>query len=144
MRACFSPAVKASAEAMGLQWLTTSDHSCDLDETGDGTYGYATLYWEYTIQDQGGISTVYRDNVTLGSAWAALGSEVALLDSPVLDFRSPRGPPPQAGRRRQNKSRIRQRSALLDPDHLQAIQAAARLGLFVRMRPVNTEPQAHV
>ncbi|MFH2053230.1 MAG: hypothetical protein ABIK96_12245 [bacterium] len=78
------PAAVLTAQAMGLHWLTTTDHSCDLDETGDGTYSYATLSWEYTIQDQGGIATVYRDNVALGSAWAALGAEVALLDSPTL------------------------------------------------------------
>lgn len=78
------PAVKLAAEAMGLHWLTATDHSCDLDETGDGNYSYATLHWEYTIQDQGGIATVYRNNVALGSAWAALGDEVALLDSPAF------------------------------------------------------------
>lgn len=78
------PAAVASAKALGLHWLTPTDHSCDLDETGDGSFSYATTHWEYTVQDQSGVNTVYRDNTALGSAWAALGDEVALLDSPDL------------------------------------------------------------
>lgn len=79
------PAVAATAKAMGLHWLTTTDHSCDLDETGDGSYSYATTHWEYTVQDESGAHTTYRDNTAFGSAWGALGADVAALDSP--DFR---------------------------------------------------------
>ncbi len=79
------PAVALTAKAMGLQWMTTTDHSCDIDETGDGSFSYATRYWEYTIQDGSGINTVYRDNTTIGTTWDVLGAEVAMLDSP--DFR---------------------------------------------------------
>ncbi len=76
------PAVVMSAKAMGLHWMTTSDHSCDLDETGDGAFSYATTHWEYTIQDQSGSNTVYRDNTTIGTTWDVLGDEVAMFDSP--------------------------------------------------------------
>ncbi len=76
------PAVVRAGEAMGLHWLTTTDHSCDLDETGDGSYSYATTHWEYTIQDETGISTVYRDNTAIGTTWDVLGDDVAMLDSP--------------------------------------------------------------
>lgn len=79
------PAVALTAKAMGLQWMTTTDHSCDLDETGDGSFSYATRYWEYTIQDESGINTVYRDNTSIGTTWDVLGDEIASLDSP--DFR---------------------------------------------------------
>ena len=78
------PAVAMTAEAMGLHWLTTTDHSCDLDETGDGSFSYATTHWEYTVQDESGSQTVYRDNTAFGSAWNALGDDVAQLDSPNL------------------------------------------------------------
>ncbi len=76
------PAVKQTALAMGLHWLTATDHSCDLDETGDGTYSYATHQWEFTIQDTGGAVTAYRDITAAGGAWAGLGADVAELDSP--------------------------------------------------------------
>ena len=79
------PAVVLTAEAMGLQWLTTTDHSCDLDETGDGSFSFATTHWEYTIQDETGTQTIYRDNTAIGSTWDVLGDEVSLFDSP--DFR---------------------------------------------------------
>ena len=83
------PAVKLTAMAMGLDWLTVSDHSCDLDETGDGTYSYATHHWEYTIQSPSGIETVYRDVFSYGSSWGSIGADVADLDS--QDFRLYRG-----------------------------------------------------
>ncbi len=71
------PAVALAAEAMGLSWLTVTDHSCDLDETGDGSFSYATPQWEYTIQDESGIQTVARDNTAFGSSWNALGDDIA-------------------------------------------------------------------
>jgi len=79
------PAVVATARAVGLHWLTTTDHSCDLDETGDGSFSYATTHWEYTIQDESGAVTTYRDNTAIGTTWDVLGDDVALFDSP--DFR---------------------------------------------------------
>jgi len=78
------PAVAMTAEALGLHWLTATDHSCDLDETGDGSFSYATTHWEYTIQDQYGSSTVYRDVFGFGSMWGSLGDDIAGLDSPSL------------------------------------------------------------
>lgn len=78
------PAVAMTAEAMGLHWLTTTDHSCDLDETGDGSFSYATTHWEYTVQNESGSQTVCRDNTAFGSTWNALGDDVAELDSPSL------------------------------------------------------------
>jgi len=83
------PAVAATGEAMGLSWLTATDHSCDLDETGDGSFSYATTHWEYTIQDETGSTTVYRDNTSFGSSWAALGDDILVHDSP--QFRLYRG-----------------------------------------------------
>ena len=83
------PAVQMTAVSMGLHWLTATDHSCDLDETGDGTYSYATPQWEYTIQSPAGISTVYRNVTADGGTWAGLGVDVAALDGP--DFRLYRG-----------------------------------------------------
>ncbi len=83
------PAVAMTGEAMGLSWLTATDHSCDLDETGDGSFSYATTHWEYTIQDEGGTTTTYRDNTSFGSSWNALGDDIAQVDSP--DFRMYRG-----------------------------------------------------
>ncbi len=79
------PAVALTAKAMGLDWMTTTDHSCDIDETGDGSFSYATTHWEYTIQNESGISTVYRDNSSIGTTWDVLGDEIAALDS--QDFR---------------------------------------------------------
>lgn len=78
------PAVVATTKAMGLHWLTATDHSCDLDETGDGSFSYATTHWEYTIQDESGTTTTYRDNTAIGTTWDVLGDEVTLLDSPDL------------------------------------------------------------
>jgi len=83
------PAVQLTAIAMGLDWLIVTDHSCDLDETGDGTFSYATLHWEYTIQSPSGIETVERDVFSYGSSWGSLGADIADLDSP--DFRLFRG-----------------------------------------------------
>jgi len=83
------PAVQMTGVAMGLHWLTTTDHSCDLDETGDGTWSYATHQWEYTTQTTAGISTVTRDVVADGGTWAGLGADVAALDGP--GFRLTRG-----------------------------------------------------
>ncbi len=83
------PAVAMTGEAMGLSWLTTTDHSCDLDETGDGSFSYATTHWEYTIQNEAGSQTTYRDNTSFGSSWNALGDDVAQVSSP--DFRMYRG-----------------------------------------------------
>ena len=78
------PAVHMTAIAMGLDWLTTTDHSCDLDETGDGTYSYATQQWEYSIQTPAGIATTYRDNTSYSSSWGAMGADVSDLDSPAF------------------------------------------------------------
>jgi hypothetical protein len=78
------PAVTRTARAMGLNWLTATDHSCDLDETGDGSFSYATTHWEYTIQDESGTHTIYRDNTAIGSTWDVLGEEVSLFDLPEL------------------------------------------------------------
>lgn len=69
------PALRRAAAAIGLHWLTLTDHSCDLDETGDGTWSYATLQWEYTVQGPSGTETVARDNVALGGTWAAMGAD---------------------------------------------------------------------
>jgi len=79
------PAVEEAAKAMGLHWLTATDHSCDLDETGDGTYAYATPQWEYTVFDQTGPHTYYRNVAADGGSWQGLGVDVAQLDGP--DFR---------------------------------------------------------
>ncbi len=76
------PAVKQTALAMGLNWLTATDHSCDLDETGDGEYSYATQEWEYTLQDVDGTFTHYRDVASHGSSWNSLGADVDDLDCP--------------------------------------------------------------
>lgn len=78
------PAVRLAAEALGLHWLTVTDHSCDLDETGDGSYSYATHEWEYTIQGSEGTATHYRDVFAHGSSWGGLGADVAELDGPGL------------------------------------------------------------
>jgi hypothetical protein len=75
------PAVVLAGSAMGLDWLTTTDHSCDLDETGDGSYSYATTHWEYTIEDETGTQTFYRNNQAIGSTWDVLGAEIALWSS---------------------------------------------------------------
>jgi len=83
------PAVREAAVAMGLDWLTTTDHSCDLDETGDGSYSYATHEWEYTMQTPSGIQTYYRDVFDYGSSWGGLGADVAELSGP--EFRLYRG-----------------------------------------------------
>ncbi len=78
------PALVRAAGAIGLSWVVLTDHSCDLDETGDGSYSYATARWEYTVQDQAGISTTYRENGPIGSAWDVLGAEVALWSTASL------------------------------------------------------------
>ncbi|MCP4545133.1 MAG: hypothetical protein GY835_01555 [bacterium] len=83
------PAVALAGEALGLHWLTVTDHSCDLDETGDGTWSYATHEWEYTLQTPDGIATHYRNGQEGGSSWSGLGADVTLLDSPA--FRLYRG-----------------------------------------------------
>ena len=76
------PAVKLTAVALGLHWVTVTDHSCDLDETGDGTYSYATHQWEYTLQTPVGSQTFYRDVFAHGSSWGGLGADVSELDGP--------------------------------------------------------------
>jgi len=78
------PALVETAQALGLSWVILTDHSCDLDETGDGSYSYATTHWEYTLQDRYGTTTTYRDNTAIGSAWSVLGAEVGLYGSPSL------------------------------------------------------------
>ncbi|MBU0742326.1 hypothetical protein KJ554_08280 [bacterium] len=78
------PAVRETALAMGLHWLTATDHSCDLDETGDGSYSYATHQWEWTLQDQGGIHTTTRDVVADGGTWPALGVDAAALSDQAI------------------------------------------------------------
>lgn len=76
------PAVKESARAMGLHWLTATDHSSDLDETGDGLYSYATPQWEYTVFDETGAHTYYRNVEADGGSWQGLGVDVNQLDDP--------------------------------------------------------------
>lgn len=83
------PATRRAAAAIGMHWMTITDHSCDLDETGDGTWSYATLQWEYTLQTPAGIVTFTRDNVALGGTWAAIGADVA--DFEGADLRLERG-----------------------------------------------------
>ncbi len=78
------PALVRTAAAIGLSWIVLTDHSCDLDETGDGSYSYATTHWEYTVQDQTGVSTTYRENGPIGSTWDVLGAEVALWSTSSL------------------------------------------------------------
>ncbi|MFH1679009.1 MAG: FlgD immunoglobulin-like domain containing protein [Candidatus Eisenbacteria bacterium] len=78
------PAVRLAAAAVGLDWLTATDHSCDLDETGDGAYSYATHQWEYTIQSASGTTAVVRNNLDHGSSWGALGADAAEADGPGL------------------------------------------------------------
>ena len=75
------PALVRAAGAVGVSWVLLTDHSCDLDETGDGSYSYATTHWEYTVQDQTGSSTTYRDNTTVASTWDVLGDEIGLWSS---------------------------------------------------------------
>ncbi len=78
------PAVQLTAIALGLDWLAATDHSCDLDETGDGSYSYATHQWEYTLQTAAGATTYVRDPFAYGSSWAGLGADISELDSPQL------------------------------------------------------------
>jgi len=78
------PAVREAALAMGLDWLTVTDHSCDLDETGDGSFSYATHWWEYTLQSPSGFQTVTRNVFAEGSSWDGLGSDVALLSGSAM------------------------------------------------------------
>jgi 4-amino-4-deoxy-L-arabinose transferase-like glycosyltransferase len=78
------PAIVETAEALGLSWLILTDHSCDLDETDDGSYSYATTHWEYTLQDRYGTTTTYRDNTAIGDTWDVLGAEVGLYSSSAL------------------------------------------------------------
>jgi hypothetical protein len=78
------PAVRLAAQAVGLHWLTITDHSCDLDETGDGTYSYATHEWEYTHQSASGTATFVRDVFAYGSSWGGLGADIAEFDGPGL------------------------------------------------------------
>ena len=54
------PAVRLAAIALGLHWLAATDHSCDLDETGDGAWSYATPQWEYTLQTPAGAQPCSR------------------------------------------------------------------------------------
>jgi hypothetical protein len=74
------PAVKEAARAMGLHWLTATDHSSDLDETGDGLYSFATPQWEYTLFDETGAHTYYRNVAADGGTWEGLGVDVDQLD----------------------------------------------------------------
>ncbi len=83
------PAVREAGKALGLHWLTVTDHSCDLDEMGDGEYSYGTPAWEYTIQSGAGIQTDYRNNSIYSDMWQASGADVAEFDSP--SFRLYRG-----------------------------------------------------
>ncbi len=78
------PAVALTARALGLHWLTATDHSCDLDETGDGSFSYATQHWEYTLQTPAGSQTIYRDVFGYGSSWASLGADIDEFDGPQL------------------------------------------------------------
>jgi len=83
------PAVKETARAVGLHWLTATDHSSDLDETGDGLYSYATPQWEYTVFDETGAHTYYRDVAADGGTWQGIGVDVSQLDD--SSFRLYRG-----------------------------------------------------
>ncbi len=78
------PAVRGAAAAVGLHWLITTDHSCDLDETGDGAWSYATPAWEYTLQTPAGIQTFLRDNTQYGNTWNAIGADVLEFQGPDL------------------------------------------------------------
>ncbi|MDP6670129.1 MAG: FlgD immunoglobulin-like domain containing protein [Candidatus Krumholzibacteria bacterium] len=70
------PAVKRAAKAAGVHWLCVTDHSCDLDETGDGSFSYGTDEWEYTIQDENGIHEHYRDVSSLGGSWESIQFDI--------------------------------------------------------------------
>lgn len=83
------PAVRMSAVALGLHWLTVTDHSCDLDERGDGAYSYGTDLWEATIRTASGTTTVVRDVNDHGGSWGALGADADEWSGP--DFRIYRG-----------------------------------------------------
>jgi hypothetical protein len=76
------PAITETASAMGLQWLVVTDHSCDLDETGDGDWSYATGQWEYTLQTPDGIQTWVRHAQEGGSSWSGLGLDVTEFSRP--------------------------------------------------------------
>jgi hypothetical protein len=78
------PAVALTAAAVGLHWLSATDHSCDLDETGDGSYSYATRQWECTLQTPAGTETRVRDVFAHGSSWGGLGADLAEWGSPEL------------------------------------------------------------
>jgi hypothetical protein len=83
------PAVRRAAAAVGLHWLVASDHSCDMDETGDGDWSYATPAWEYTLQTPSGTQTFQRFTSNYGTTWDAIGADVAEFQGP--DFRLVRG-----------------------------------------------------
>ncbi|MFH1279390.1 MAG: hypothetical protein ABIK65_13545 [Candidatus Eisenbacteria bacterium] len=78
------PAVRFSAAALGLHWLTVTDHSCDLDERGDGAYSYGTDQWEATIRTSGGAYTIVRDVNDHGGSWGAIGADAAEWSGPDL------------------------------------------------------------
>lgn len=78
------PSIVMAARAIGLDWLIATDHSCDLDEMGDGAFSYRTDHWEYTLQDETGTQTTYRDNTSTGATWNVLGEEVGLFASDDL------------------------------------------------------------
>ncbi len=79
------PAMSLAAQAIGLQWVAATDHSCDLDETGVGAWSYATHAWRCTVQSPAGTQTVVRDVFAAdGTAWGGLGAQIAELDSPRL------------------------------------------------------------
>jgi hypothetical protein len=83
------PAQRRAAAAIGLHWLITTDHSCDMDETGDGDWSYATPAWEYTLQTPSGAQTFQRFTANYGTTWDAIGTDVADFQGP--DFRMVRG-----------------------------------------------------
>lgn len=78
------PATRRAAAAVGLHWLVVSDHSCDMDETGDGDWSYATPHWEYTLQTPSGTQTVLRHTSDHGSTWGAIGADAAEFQGPDL------------------------------------------------------------
>ena len=83
------PAQRRAAAALGLHWLVTTDHSCDMDETGDGDWSYATPAWEYTLQTPSGAQTFYRYTSSYGTTWDAIGADATEFQG--TDLRIVRG-----------------------------------------------------
>ncbi len=79
------PALRQAAASIGLQWVTVTDHSCDLDEVADGLWSYATPLWLLTLHTVAGAQTTLHDTFAAdGTAWGGLGAELAAWDGPRL------------------------------------------------------------